>query len=1086
MESKMRDVREELIDRLHLEFTGPNEEEEELEELPSLRYMNGILWPPQSTITISEDDTNEITGKRESTEELSNEKDIPLSKSLNPSSIGLSFTVDIECKALLVNVSYGKYEKLGHNHWKRVPVYETVFIEMRQTPKRIPQKINGDKGVFIEYLIRKFQNKYTISLFLVNKKSYEKESKIEQDTAMIFQPQLEVTTNDVNITHPFLNREIESDNENDIFQFEDTRSDGLLYHDKHVFAMGHGTSVNWFDVMTKEKRACKLKTNTLPTYEVPRVIPKSWRGEGSLRMMDLASAESGEQLYLLLSPLLRDYESWINKVEKKSEKLEFSLREIANEHLKKCKESLLRMEKGIKTLTTNKLAFKAFLFANRAMAMQRAHAVWARENKKKQHFSEQISNDSYYEAIWRPFQIGFVLQSLTSIVNPNDDDRNVCDLLWFPTGGGKTEAYLGLTAFTLGYRRLRGDVEGLSGSRGVTVIMRYTLRLLTIQQFQRATALICACEVIRKENITEYGIEPFSIGLWVGGGSTPNRSSDAKEAINILIEAFRNRNVGDVFFPKGSPFQIIVCPWCGSSLMDSAKTVRLTYTTNPKTSELKVCCSNKHCQFSIKNPNGLPVSLIDDTIYENLPSLLIATVDKFARTPWVEATRKLFGKDSNTLPPELIIQDELHLISGPLGTIVGLYEAAIDELCTYSLNGKVIKPKVIASTATIRRAKEQVQNLFNRDLAIFPSPGIHASDSYFAVEQSLQEKPGRMYLGVFAPGKSMKTALLRIYAALLASTGPMNFKEEEKDPYKTVVGYFNSLRELGGAVRLVEDDVRARMTILEKRIKGQNYQFNARKYKYDIPELTSRISSNKIPEILEELEKNVNEQSGEGIHTVLASNMISVGMDVPRLGLMAVNAQPKTTAEYIQATSRVGREFPGLVLTLYNWVRPRDVSHYENFEGYHSSLYRYVEAISVTPFASRARDKALSAAFIALCRLSINGLSKNTDAEKVKDYIEEIQSLKMKVVDRVKNITNSDIAMELAKEVEDDLDRIIRTWIQEAEKGRLTYERKGETPYLLNSLENRSNKKMEGAFSIPNSMRDVEPQLGIYLFEGNE
>jgi hypothetical protein len=1082
VEEIMREVREELLDRLRLEFTGPNEIDEELEELPSLRYMNGILWPPESSVSMTEDENNEVAGKRESKEEFSNEKDIPLSKSLNPSSMGLSFAVEPTCEKILVNVAYGRYEKLGHNHWKRIQINDSIEVEMKETPKRLSRLIKGEKGVYIEYLIRKFQKKYTISLFLVNKRSFSKDLKTEQDSDLLFQPELVITSKDRNVTHPFLNREIESSVDDEIFQFEDTRSDKLLYHDKHVFAMGHGTSVEWVDVLPELKKAGELRTNTLPAYEVPRVIPKNWDGEGSLKMMDLANAKNGEELYALIKPLLDDYTQWILKVENKAKKLDDSLKEIAEEHIENCKNSYERMHKGLNIVKTNKKAFQAFLFANRAMAMQRTYGVWSRENKKKQIFSNFPSSEDYNEANWRPFQIGFILQSLTGIVNPLDEDRNVCDLLWFPTGGGKTEAYLGLTAFTLGYRRLRGDVDGLSGSSGVTAIMRYTLRLLTIQQFQRATALICACEVIRKENENDFGIEPFSIGLWVGGSSTPNKSTDAKDAIQILLEAFRINNVNNVYFPKGSPFQLIVCPWCGSSLIDSAKSVRVTYSTNPKTSELKVCCSNRECQFSIKNPNGLPVSLVDDTIYQKLPSLLIATVDKFARTPWVESTRNLFGKNKNLLPPELIIQDELHLISGPLGTIVGLYEAAIDELCSYSYGGQIIKPKVIASTATIRRAKQQVKNLFNRDLAIFPSPGIHSSDSYFAVEQQVKEKPGRMYIGVFAPGKSMKTALLRLYAALLASTGPMEFKEEEKDPYKTVVGYFNSLRELGGTVRLVEDDVRARMSILEKRTKGQKYKFKIRKYKYDIPELTSRISSNKIPEILEELEKSVNEESGEGIHTVLASNMISVGMDVPRLGLMAVNAQPKTTAEYIQATSRVGREHPGLVVTLYNWVRPRDVSHYENFLGYHSSLYRYVEAISVTPFASRARDKALAAAFVALCRLSIAGLGQNEDAEKVENYIEEINSIKHKIINRVKDINNQ----ERADEVEEHLERIIRTWIQEANKGRLTYERKGNAPYLLASLENMKNKNFSGTFTIPNSMRDVEPQLGIYLSEGNE
>ncbi|MFJ5762789.1 helicase-related protein [Neobacillus sp. NPDC093182] len=1077
MEKEMERVRNELLERLRLEFTGPNEEEEELEELPSLRYMNGILWPPESKVSTSEDDQVKIHEKKESTEKNTEEQDIPLSKSLNPSSIGLSFAVEQQCKSIKVIASYGRYHKLAHNHWKRVPRQEIFHVEVKETETRQHQMFIEDKDVYLEWIIRGFQNKYTISLFLVNKRFFSKEMKIEQDFDILFQPKIEVESGDTNFTHPFMTRQLEGNK--DVFPLEETLSDDLLYHDKLVFAMGHGTSVEWFDVDDRTKRAGKLVTNTLPQYEVPRVIPKEWGGEGSLRMMELANAANGDEVYQLLYPLLQEYDEWIHKLDTKIQDIDDDLKEIAQKHKSNCRTSYDRMAAGLEVIRTNTNAYKAFVFANRAMAMQRAHGVIARENKKKKNWDYQPTAKDFYKAYWRPFQIAFILQSLTGVVKPEDDDRRICDLLWFPTGGGKTEAYLGLTAFTLGFRRLRGDIGGLDGSKGVTVIMRYTLRLLTIQQFQRATSLICACEVIRKENTTEYGHEPFSIGLWVGGGSTPNKSKDVKQAMQTMLDAMRTKSLDNVFFPNGSPFQLIVCPWCGSPLLDSQMNLRLSYVTDPKTGQLNICCSNRKCKFSkVNNPIGLPVYVVDDTLYDHYPSLVIGTVDKFARIPWVEETSNLFGKNIGILPPELIIQDELHLISGPLGTIVGLYESTIDELCSYEVNGQKIKPKVIASTATIRRAKEQVRALFNRDLAIFPSPGINASDSYFAVEQSVKDKPGRIYLGVFAPGKSMKTALLRIYAALLASTGPMKYQDENIDPYRTIVGYFNSLRELGGAVRLVEDDVRARMNILEKRTKGQIFPYKSRKYSFDVPELTSRISSNKIPEILENLEKQVNEDTGEGIHTVLASNMISVGMDVPRLGLMVVNAQPKTTAEYIQATSRVGREHPGLVITLYNWVRPRDVSHYENFIGYHSSLYRYVEAISVTPFASRARDKALAGMFVALCRLHIEGFVENDSAQNIKNYTNQINELKETIIMRVKEIDGA----ERASEVDEDLSKIIRIWGEKADQGRLTYTKKGESPHLITSLESGVKQNFD-ALPIPNSMRDVEPQIGIYLLE---
>ncbi len=303
-------------------------------------------------------------------------------------------------------------------------------------------------------------------------------------------------------------------------------------------------------------------------------------------------------------------------------------------------------------------------------------------------------------------------------------------------------------------------------------------------------------------------------------------------------------------------------------------------------------------------------------------------------------------------PPDLIIQDELHLISGPLGTLVGLYETAIDRLCTWEVNGKKIRPKVVCSTATIRRANDQVYALFLRNLNIFPPTGLEIGDNFFSLQRKSSEKtPGRKYIGVCAPGRRLKAALIRVYIAFLSSAQVLFEKHGlDADPWMTLVGYFNSLRELGGMKRLVDDDVRTRLRKMADRGLA-----NRTLYTPDtVKELTSRLGSGAIPEILDLLESRFDpvileqiktRKSGGGeyvarpLDVLLATNMISVGVDVPRLGLMVVAGQPKTTAEYIQATSRVGRKHPGLVCTVFNWARPRDLSHYETFEHYHSTFW---------------------------------------------------------------------------------------------------------------------------------------------------
>ena len=338
-------------------------------------------------------------------------------------------------------------------------------------------------------------------------------------------------------------------------------------------------------------------------------------------------------------------------------------------------------------------------------------------------------------------------------------------------------------------------------------------------------------------------------------------------------------------------------------------------------------------------------------------------------------------------PPDLIIQDELHLISGPLGTLTGLYETAVDALCTWTVGGKRVRPKIVASTATIRRARAQVHQLFLRDVAVFPPHGLDVRDNFFAVERPTAEVHGRRYLGICAPGRRLKATLIRVYTAYLSAAQQL-FDDygDAADPWMTLVGYFTSLRELAGMVRLVQDDVRSRLRDMDQR--GL-----ARRRITEAKELTSRMSSSDIPTLLDLLEVKFSRAAGiagaqrtarqdHPIDVLLATNMVSVGVDVKRLGLMIAAGQPKATAEYIQATSRVGRTFPGLVCTIYNWARPRDLSHYETFEHYHQTFYKHVEALSLTPFASRALDRGLSGILVALTRLADGGLEWTTKARE--------------------------------------------------------------------------------------------------------
>jgi hypothetical protein len=825
-------------------------------------------------------------------------------------------------------------------------------------------------------------------------------------------------------------------------------------------------------------------------------------------MKGLAEAETPAKLLQMLKPMADAYESWVSATKKASQASDIQgdaqLRDAAKENLSRCEQCVARIHSGLDLLSEDSRAFTAFQFANSVMWDQRIHSIWAAANRKTGEIKGSATDHDIPEnRTWHPFQIGFILLNLQGIADEMGPDRQLVDLLWFPTGGGKTEAYLGLSAFALGLRRLRGDRHGMHAGAGVSIIMRYTLRLLTVQQFQRAAALICACELARREDPSTWGSEPFRIGVWVGRGTTPNTYADSQKALEDLAARKKPK--------EGSPVQLVSCPRCGARLAERGIPVKHTYLPDPATQKTLIICPNSSCEFS--DSAGLPVVVVDDEIYRTCPALVVATVDKFARLPFKGETRALFGlrnrfsptyghiteahgdyvgrrklRDAaaapRLLPPELIIQDELHLISGPLGTMVGLYESAIDYATSLMPDGASrIPAKVIASTATIRRATQQTRQLYARKLAIFPPAGITAKDSFFArelpIDLSKDSTAGRLYVGVNAPGSSTKTLLVRVYSILLAmAEAEIKTDALPADPYATLVGYFNSLRALGGAKRLVEDDVRLVHLKYLAQQRGLPWRHIT-----DPEELTSRIDSWHIPGLLKKLDNTFPRGKADWpVDILLATNMISVGVDIDRLGLMAVTGQPKTTAEYIQATSRVGRKHPGLVVTMYNWMGARDLSHYERFESYHAALYRHVEAISVTPFSSRALDRGLRGVFAAMNRLMAPQMAMEPEAENfdpaassTQDVIEDICQRAALLVGK----DNSDLVRDRLMTHRDDwahlAEELLRySWLNDARR----------PPNNSRVLLRTAGTQNEGEWQTPGSLREVEPTAGFFLDEG--
>jgi hypothetical protein len=778
--------------------------------------------------------------------------------------------------------------------------------------------------------------------------------------------------------------------------------------------------------------------------------------------------------------------------------------DVAGSLLDEAEYAAKRIEGGIATLA-EPYVLEAFVVANRAVARA------ARQRASQ--LNKAILPEEAAEPRWRPFQLAFILLNLHGIIVPTHDEREIVDLLFFPTGGGKTEAYLGLAAFTIAYRRLMNP--GLTGA-GLSVLMRYTLRLLTLDQLARASAVVCALELERVEH-GRLGDWPIEIGLWVGRAASPNRmghkgdkDNQAHNARTKVLHYAKNTK-------KPLPVPIRECPWCGTGFQ--AASFGLVddngRSNSDAPSNLELRCVNRACEFHLGR-RALPIVTVDEPIYRRLPAFLIATVDKFAGMPWTGEITAFFGgadrhdaggfyssatpKGGKALPrplppPDLIIQDELHLISGPLGTMVGLYESVIDALSTRRSDTRT-RPKIVVSTATVRRAQTQVRALFDRrETRIFPPPGIDRDDSFFARSLPADDPGSRYYLALAVPGGSPKVLFLRAAVSIMAiaqtlwGQRPPN-DDNPAEPYMTLLGYFNALRELGGARRIVEEEIGPRLLSYDRRLRfGESESLKARRIKYEVLELTSRVPTDEVAEAKRKLASTFKGRNdADSVDIALATNMISVGLDITRLGLMLVSGQPKTTAEYIQATSRVGRDpkRPGLVVVLLNINKPRDRSHYERFVGFHSMFYRSIEATSVTPFSPRALDRALASVAVALGRLGLPEFTPNNGARFAASRRAELDMVAEALANRAASYKDQNACeqADARAHIHERVHRILDAWAQIAtevgadEKG-LGYQRDaGVARHLLyEMLDTEVLPPYWRRFRAPRSLRDVEPSV---------
>ncbi|WP_423908646.1 helicase-related protein [Candidatus Spongiihabitans sp.] len=952
----------------------------------------------------------------------------------------------------IVRPSANKFSKLIGTLWQRKPVDIPVSMVLRDANEPQPFRDFENSGYTLKCYEDDFiENRKYIKIQLVNlfekipKNNFSNGKELLNESCL-FQAEINIQSESGQL------REYKPYNENKKHTDSEQQKLEFLYRKVSHFAIGHNCSALWEPL----DHPTQVSTTFMPTYDLKSTETKI-EGLADIPLHDLSIwGKEQDEVIKMLERFIDKYSDWIKQQNQGNEADTDSGKEI----IYNLDTTLKRLKEGVKLLKDGKL-FKVFQYTNTAMLLQ--FCLKGDFYKKIQdcNFKETCPCDNKQkEFAYRPFQLAFLLLSLESSINRQSEHRkNTVDLIWFPTGGGKTEAYLAVAALTIIWRRMTNEHYS-----GVSVIMRYTLRLLTAQQFERASKLITALEYLRSKFSDDLKEERIFIGLWIGSPSTPNDVKEAIEATKEIAEKGESAN----------QFQIDTCPWCQDKLIKEKNGEYChAFETRNNSKNIKIKCLNNDCHFF---RTGLPIQVVDEVLYKEPPTLLFATVDKFAMLSWQDNGHRFFnsGRDAKG-PPDLIIQDELHLLTGPLGSIVGLFETVIEDLCTKG----DFSPKIIASTATTRNTEEQVKQLYgNRQVNVFPPSGLTYSDSFFAKQK---DSSRRRYLGFMPTGKTGIDSQIHLLVALFIARLKIYLTNESQvNPYWTLVSYYNSLRDVGRMSNKVGDEIQTLIKQVQKRLGLEKHGFNHSGLIGRTEELTSRMDSAKIKQSLTQLEQvfSLSDKNKKGyqyieqgvVDLVLATNMLSVGIDIDRLNIMQINGMPRNTAEYIQASSRVGRKDKGLVVALFDSNRARDKSYFEHFLSFHQSLYKQIEPLSITPFTENTIDKMIASLMITYVRhkkkLNENGDMKHFTNDCISDFKELLKN-------RFGESVNLDFCF-------NRLDELSKDWAEKITRDNPYKFYKGKQNALLSKPDTKSALK-DKKWVVAQSMRDIDSSSFIKI-----